>query len=259
MRDRTAGSDRTPAGPLRVLVVDDELPIREELSYLLGRDDRVGTVTTAGSGAQALRQLERDETDAVFLDIAMPGLSGLDVARVLARFKEPPSIVFVTAHEGHAVEAFEIHAVDYLLKPVRQERVAEAVRRIVEAREQPARPSRGADPDETISVELGGVTRFVSRNDILYAEAQGDYVRLHTASGSHLLRTPIGSLEERWADAGFVRIHRSLLVAIQHISQVRFDQGRGSVTVGDVELQVSRRHTPGLRDLLLRRGKAVGE
>ncbi len=141
---------------LRVLVVDDEQPIREELSYLLSGDSRVEGVTSTGSGAAALKHLERGETDAVFLDIAMPGLSGLDVARVLGRFKTVPSIVFVTAHDGHAVEAFEINAVDYLLKPVRVDRLAESIRRIVEAREQPATD----DEDETIPVELGGVTQI---------------------------------------------------------------------------------------------------
>ncbi len=240
---------------LRVLVVDDEQPIREELSYLLSGDSRVEGVTSTGSGAAALKHLERGETDAVFLDIAMPGLSGLDVARVLGRFKTAPSIVFVTAHDGHAVEAFEINAVDYLLKPVRVDRLAESIRRIVEARDQTA-----ADhDDETIPVELGGVTRFVQRSAIGYAEAQGDYVRLHTADGSHLLRAPLTTLEERWRDAGFVRIHRSLLVALSHISEVRVEQGRCLVRVGESELQVSRRHTAELRDLLVRRSTSRPE
>jgi DNA-binding LytR/AlgR family response regulator len=258
MPDRSAGSDRRPDGLLRVLVVDDELPVREELGFLLARDPRIGTVQRTGSALEALRILERGDVEAVFLDIAMPELSGLDIARVLARFKEPPSVVFVTAHEGHAVEAFEIHAVDYLLKPVREDRLAEAVRRVVDVREGRAPEAPVASADETIPVELGGVTRFVRRSDVRYAEAQGDYVRLHTANGSHLLRTPLTSLEDKWSDAGFVRIHRSLLVAVSHITQVRIDHGRATVSVGDVELQVSRRHTPELRELLLRRETGAG-
>ncbi len=254
MPDRSAGSDRRPDGLLRVLVVDDERPVREELGYLLGRDDRVATVETSGSALEALRVLEREDTDAVFLDIAMPELSGLDIARVLARFKTSPAIVFVTAHEGHAVEAFEINAVDYLLKPVREDRLTEAVRRVVETHDGTGEGTTAAAHDETIPIELGGVTRFVQRREVLYAEAQGDYVRLHTAEGSHLLRSPLTSLEDRWSDAGFVRIHRSLLVAAAHITQVRFDHGRAAVRVGTVELQVSRRHTSELRDLLVRRG-----
>jgi len=235
--------------PLNVLVVDDELPIREELSYLLGRDSRIGEVHSTGSGAAALKELERGDVDAVFLDIAMPGLSGLDVARVLARFRHPPAIVFVTAHEEHALEAFEVNATDYLLKPVHEDRVQEAIRRIVDSSDHP--PELEQD-DERIPVELAGVTRFVRRGDVMYVEAQGDYVRLHTATGSHLVRTPLTTLEESWRPHGFVRIHRSRLVATRHIRELRIDHGRCTVLVGDEELQVSRRHTPQLRDLLVR-------
>ena len=142
----------TPGSPgllLRVLVVDDEPPALEELAYLLGRDARIREVLTAGSGEQALRLLEHDDAvDAIFLDVAMPGLSGLDLARVLARFRSPTPVVFVTAHDEHAVEAFELHAVDYLLKPVRHQRLDEAVRRVVDSTSEPA-----TGDDETIAVE----------------------------------------------------------------------------------------------------------
>jgi DNA-binding LytR/AlgR family response regulator len=244
------GPPAQPTHPLRVLVVDDEPPALEELAYLLGRDARVGEVLTASSGAQALQVLEHDEpVEAIFLDVAMPGLSGLDLARVLARFRTRTPVVFVTAHDDHAVEAFELHAVDYLLKPVRAERLGEAVRRVVEATAEAGDPEPA---DETIAVELGGVTRFVHRSEITYVEAQGDYARLHTADGSHLLRIPLSTLEESWAEAGFVRIHRSLLVATAHIDEVRMDAGRCTVVVGEAELQVARRHTRGLRERLRR-------
>ena len=244
------GPPAQPTHPLRVLVVDDEPPALEELAYLLGRDPRIGEVLTAASGARALQVLEHDDpVEAIFLDVAMPGLSGLDLARVLARFRTRTPIVFVTAHDDHAVEAFELHAVDYLLKPVRGDRLGEAVRRVVEATgETPDREPA----DETIAVELAGVTRFVNRSEIRYVEAQGDYARLHTAEGSHLLRIPLTTLEESWADAGFVRIHRSLLVSTGHIDEVRMDAGRCTVVVGEAELQVARRHTRGLRERLRR-------
>jgi DNA-binding LytR/AlgR family response regulator len=241
---------------LRVLVADDEAPAREELAWLLGRHAEVGEVRTAATGAEVLRSLEAHDVDALFLDIRMPGLDGLDVARVLARFKAPPKVVFVTAYDEHAVEAFDLRAVDYLLKPVRAERLAEAVRRVREAlgvAEQP-RPSGSAD-DETIAVELGGVTRFVQRSDVRYAEAHGDYARLHTADGSHLLRVPLTVLEQDWAAAGFVRIHRSHLVALHHIDEMRVESGRWTVRLGEDVLQVSRRHTRDLRDLLVRRAR----
>lgn len=233
---------------LRVLVVDDEAPALDELRWLLERDPRVGSVRAAGSAAEALRILQEGGVDGVFLDIHMPGLTGLDLAQVLANFKEPPPIVFVTAHDEHAVDAFELRAVDYVLKPVRQERLAEAVRRLADATARPTEPV-----DDQIAVERGGVTRFIRRADVKFVEAQGDYARLHTAADTHLLRTPLTTLADDWAGAGFVRIHRSLLVNLAHVREVRMDEGRCTVMVGDVPLQVSRRHTRELRELLTRR------
>lgn len=230
---------------LRILVVDDERPVLDELTYLLELDERITEVTCAGSGTEALRLLRERDVDAVFLDVAMPGLSGLELAAVLARFRTPPQLVFVTAHAEHAVDAFDLRAVDYLLKPVREERLREAVRRIVDG-------GSTAPRDDTIAVELGGVTRLVSRSQVSFVEAQGDYSRLHTATGSHLVRLPISTLEERWRDTGFVRIHRSLLVSLPHVEEIREEDGRVAVLVGGRELQVSRRHTPALREQLRR-------
>ncbi|RNI24331.1 LytR/AlgR family response regulator transcription factor [Flexivirga caeni] len=232
---------------LRVLVVDDEPPARGELAYMIGRLDSVASVQAVGSGIDALRALESTVFDAVFLDIAMPGLSGLDLARVLARFETPPAVVFVTAHDEHAVAAFELDAVDYLLKPVREARVREAVRRVL-AHDIPAPP---AATDLTIPVELGGVTRFVRRSDIHFVEAHGDYVRLHTADGAHLVRLSLGNLERDWADAGFLRIHRSYLVCVRHITELRQHDQRCIVVIDGHELEVSRRRTRDLKDVLL--------
>jgi DNA-binding LytR/AlgR family response regulator len=233
---------------LRALVVDDEAPALAELAWLLRHDSRVGQVRTAGSAADALRVLEAEEVDVVFSDIAMPGLDGLGLARVLARSTRRPQVVFVTAYDTHAVDAFELRATDYVMKPVRPERLAEAVRRVLEVTDEPAT----VEEDETIGVELGGVTRFVQRSEVRYVEAHGDYARLHTGTGSHLVRVPLSTLEERWGEAGFVRIHRSTLVALHHVDEVRLDGGRCTVRLGADELVVSRRHTRGLRDRLVR-------
>lgn len=248
------GEEATTGGAgLRVLVVDDEPPALEELAFLLQSDERVAAVRTADSGTEALRALEHDTVDVVFCDINMPGLSGMDLARVIARFAERPQVVFVTAHDRHAVDAFALDATDYVMKPVREERIAEAVRRVVVgAGGGTASPAEPVVEDETIPVELGGVTRFVSRSRVRYASAQGDYARLHTDEDSHLVRIPLTTLEERWAAAGFARIHRSTLVSLAHITEVRTEQGRCTVVLGDVELQVSRRHTRELRDRLVR-------
>jgi DNA-binding LytR/AlgR family response regulator len=283
----------TGAG-LVALIVDDELPALADLGYLVGRDPRIGEVVTASSGTEALQVLERRDVDVVFSDISMPGLDGMALARVISRFAVGPQVVFVTAHDEHAVDAFAVAATDYVMKPVRADRIAEAIRRVVDARSRPGNPAgaggyrshragdaagsahradvpepliggpgpgstwragavSGSPEDETIPVELGGVTRFITRSQIRYAQAHGDYARLHTSSGSHLVRVPLAVLEKRWGAYDFVRIHRSTLVALSHVSEVRVDHGRCSVVVGDVELQVSRRHTRQLRDILLRR------
>jgi DNA-binding LytR/AlgR family response regulator len=245
-----AGATTPPGQPLRALVVDDEAPALEELAWLLGKDPRIGSIRKASSGAEALRALDVEPVDVIFSDIKMPGLDGLDLARVLARFTQRPQVVFVTAYDRHALDAFDLRATDYVMKPVRAERLSEAVRRVVESAcvaEPPAKTE-----DETIAVELGGVTRFVQRSQVRYVEAHGDYARLHTATSSHLVRVPLTTLEERWAEAGFVRIHRSTLVALPHVDEIRVDGGRCAVRLGDRILQVSRPHTKELRDKLVR-------
>jgi len=232
---------------ITVLAIDDERPALDEISWLLERDERVGTVLVADSAADALRLLQEHQVDLVLSDIRMPGLSGLELAHVLRRFREPPRVVFVTAYDAHAVDAFEVGAVDYLLKPVRESRLAEAIRRAIET------PGTASDDEEPIPVEVGGVTRFVRRSEVRYAEAHGDYTRLHTPHGNPLVRIPLTRLEAEWADAGFVRIHRSTLVALAHVAEVRVESGTVIVVVGDEELVVSRRHARELRDLLVRR------
>ncbi|WP_236242545.1 LytTR family DNA-binding domain-containing protein [Streptomyces sp. CC228A] len=245
---------------LRVLAVDDEAPALEELLYLLRSDPRVRSAEGATGATEALRRIGlaleagpdgEDAVDVVFLDIHMAGLTGLDVARLLAGFAKPPLVVFVTAHEGFAVQAFDLKVVDYVLKPVRRERLAEAVRRVSDLARPPA--PAGGSATEQIPVELGGVTRFVPIDDIAYVEAHGDYARLHTDGGSHLVRIPLSTLEERWAPHGFVRIHRRHLVALGRIDELRLDGGATTVRVGSAELSVSRRHARQLRDLLIRR------
>ncbi len=257
-----AAQPDTSGAALRALLVDDEAPALSELAFLLRQDHRIGEIRTAANGADALRALDAHPVDVVFCDIKMPGLDGMDFARVLARYAERPQIVFVTAYDEHAVDAFEVRATDYVMKPVRGDRLTEAVRRVVAARTgdttgAPATgPGSSAQPaDETIPIELGGVTTFIQRSQVLYAQAHGDYARLHTSTGSHLVRISLTTLEDRWSAAGFVRIHRSTLVSLPQVTGLRMDRGRCSVRLGEVELQVSRRHTRDLRDRLLRSAK----
>ena len=246
-----------PGSFLRVLAVDDEPPALDELAYLLRSDPRVSAVHTASDATDALRVLRDTDVDAVFLDIRMPGLDGMELARVLRRFARPPAIVFVTAYDDGAVDAFDLGVTDYVRKPVRAERLAESLRRVVGARVVPGHPAAVArrEDDPAIPVELAGTTRMLPRSAVRWVEAQGDYARLHTADGSHLVRVPLTTLAERWADAGFVRIHRSYLVQLRLIAELRLTGSGYVVVVDDTELPVSRRHTRDLKDKLVRTAK----
>lgn len=235
---------------LHVLAIDDERPSLDELSYLLERSSLVEDVEVAPSATEAFRLLQRDGFDAALVDIRMPGLDGLELARVLARFATPPAVVFVTAYDGHAVEAFDIGAAGYLLKPVDGPRLERVLRRIT---------ARGAEePSATgvVAVESGSRTLLVSRDDITWVESSGDYVRLHLRAGaSYLLRTPMAALEQGWASHGFVRIHRQYLVSLRAVTELRAEEGHTSVVVDGNVLPVSRRHVHDLRELLMRYGR----
>jgi DNA-binding LytR/AlgR family response regulator len=279
------------SGGLVVLAVDDEEPALEELAYLLHEEPRVGVVLKASNATDALRVLnsrqgvreaqpagqavnrgltnpmtglrvaERTDVEVVFLDIRMPGLDGLELARVFSSMAVPPSVVFVTAHDDRAVDAYEVGAEDYLLKPLRAERLSAAIDRILVRRAtgaaEPVREDNGED--EVIPVELAGTTKLVPRSAVRYVEAQGDYARLHTHEGSHLVRIPLSVLEDRWRDAGFVRIHRSFLVSLPLVTELRLSGSGYVVRVGNgpdcAELPVSRRHTRELKDRLVRATK----
>jgi DNA-binding LytR/AlgR family response regulator len=173
----------------------------------------------------------------------------------------PPSVVFVTAHDDRAVDAYEVGAVDYLLKPLRAERLAASLDRILANRAAgAAEPVREeSSEDEVIPVELAGTTKLVPRSAVRYVEAQGDYARLHTHEGSHLVRIPLSVLEDRWREAGFVRIHRSFLVSLPLVTELRLSGSGYVVRVGSgpdcAELPVSRRHTRELKDRLVRATK----
>jgi len=251
------------SGPLTVLAVDDEAPALDELTYVLRQHPAIGQVRGAADATAALRQFGEGGVDAIFLDINMPGLSGLELAAVLGNFAEPPAVVFVTAHDDKAVAAFDVGAVDYLLKPVRRDRLEEAVRRIAATRvakqASPVSASEGSLQDsDVIPAEVGGVTHLVPRDSIGWVEAEGDYARLHSAAGSFLVRIPLSTLESRWANAGFQRVHRSYLVSLAMITGMRNKGGllmvrvRANGASPAVELPVSRRQVRELRDRLVR-------
>jgi DNA-binding LytR/AlgR family response regulator len=237
-----------------VLAVDDEEPALHELAHLLDADENVHTVLTASDSTEALRIMngrtghDPATVDAVFLDIRMPGLDGLELARILNDMTAPPSVVFVTAHDDRAVDAYALGAIDYLLKPLHPERLGASVHRVLANRPAtpPPAPPEDSLGDEVIPVELAGTVKLVPRSEVRFVEAHGDYARLHTAEGNHLVRIPVSTLEDRWHEAGFLRIHRRFLVSLRMITALQLGGSGHVVCLGRgsdaVELPVSRRH-----------------
>ncbi len=215
--------------PIRFLVVDDEPLAVERLQLLLARMDGVGLAGTASEGAGALRMVEATRPDAVLLDIAMPGLDGIDVARALARAPKPPVVIFVTAFDMFAVAAFDVEAVDYVMKPVSAERLGRAVERarerLAERRDFPAAAEPGSLHVEEFWVsEARGLVRL-SAADVDRVSAERDYMRLHVGARSWLIYRTISKLEEELDPALFIRIHRSAILRRDTIAGLRRDVG----------------------------------
>jgi DNA-binding LytR/AlgR family response regulator len=236
---------------MRVLAVDDERPALDDLARVLRAHEDVDAVECAESGQEALQALASAAYDAVFLDVRMPGLDGVELARVLRRFASPPALVFVSAYESAAVEAFELRAVDYLMKPVSRARVDEALDRI-RGREAPAvRAPVAEDADQVVAVDAarGGGTRLVPRSEVLYLQAHGDYVRVVTAEQRYLMRGRLGDLERRWEPYGFHRVHRGYVVNLRRVMELRPQlNGTAELVLADgSRVPIARREVADLR------------
>ena len=231
--------------PIRFLLVDDEPLATERLQILLSRMEGVTVAGTAAEGAAALRLVEALQPDAVLLDIAMPGMDGIDVARALARAAKPPVVIFVTAFDTFAVAAFDVDAVDYVMKPVSADRLARAVERARErlagrgAEDPPPADTSGASTriEEFWVSEDRGLVRLAAC-DVDRISAERDYMRLHVGKRSWLINHTIGRLEEELDPERFVRIHRSVIVRRDFVTGLRRDDsGRWWARLGDGEEQ----------------------
>jgi DNA-binding LytR/AlgR family response regulator len=233
---------------VKALIVDDEAPARSELRYLLGAHPEVEVVGEAASAHEALELAASVRYDVVFCDVEMPGLSGLEAARLVRERPDRPVIVFVTAHERYAVDAFAVEAFDYLLKPVEPERLAQVVRRLVEARRGPTGP-----PVEKVAVVSGGKTTLLDYDEIHFVRADGDYSRVHTYDRSYLSTSSLRELETALPSGRFARIHRSYLVNLAKVASVsrKGEQLRLGLEDKDrTELDVARRQSRALRERL---------
>lgn len=235
-----------------MLAVDDEDLALNDLTWMLDQAEEIGEVLQARSGTEALRLLgSRTDIDALFLDIQMPGLTGVELGALLRNYREPPLIAFVTAHDRYAVEAFDLEACDYLLKPVDEARLEQTIRRILKAR----RDMVPADPVATLTCRVGNDSYTINRDDVSVVEAAGDLIRVHTLDGkSHLVRESISSLTAAWSASGFLRIHRSYLIRTDQVTTVRTKAGARTIEIQGRELPVSRRYTRLLEEHLGRGG-----
>ncbi|MGB3378882.1 LytR/AlgR family response regulator transcription factor [Allopontixanthobacter sediminis] len=218
-------ADQTENTPLRTLIVDDEPLAVERMQVICAKLDDLQVVGTASDGAAALRLIEALGPDLVLLDMTMPEVDGLSVARKLARMdpekQKRPAIIFVTAHDNFAVEAFDLDAVDYVLKPVAPDRLGRAIERAL-ARRSESGPREGEwltelwvpHRSELVRIEIAQVSRI---------DAERDYVRLHVGGANYLLLQTIAGLEERLNPAEFIRIHRSTILRRENIRGLRHD------------------------------------
>ncbi len=256
---------------LTILAVDDERTQLEDLARLLRNSPIVKEVECAYDGHDALVKASTQAYDAIFLDVRMPNLDGLELGRVLRRFAAPPQLVFVSAYDNAAVDAFELHALDYLRKPVGRRRVEEAIERVAAAVESSAgaalgerraggsgavgavgagaRGAGGTDSDDHEMIAVanlhGGSTRLLARRQILYVQSYGDFIRIVTADGRYLLRATLAEIERRWEPHGFVRVHRQYVANLRNAVELApMLGGTAELTFADGQtIPVARRHT----------------
>ena len=242
---------------LHILIVDDETLARQRLRTLLAdcTAPAIGSVTEAAHATEAMERLQHGTVDVVLLDIHMPGMDGISFAQALAALPRPPAVVFVTAHAEHAVAAFELDAVDYLTKPVRLERLQQALQKT----ERTAHMGRALQADlaqGTLLIHDRGRTERIPLGEVLYFKAELKYVTVRTAARSYILDDSLSELETRYAPR-FMRIHRNALVARRAVRALEkhydADEGEGwAVRLDGLSelLMVSRRQVAAVRDAL---------
>ena len=243
---------------MKILIVDDEPPARQRLQAMLREIEGCEPAGEAGNGREAVELAESLQVDVVLLDIAMPVMDGLEAARHLGRLERPPAVIFCTAYDEHALAAFEAAAVDYLVKPVRQARLVEAMDRArrVRASASPATPlppAPGGERQRThLAVRMRGNLRLIPIDDVHYLQAEEKYVLVHHSRGEDLIEESLKSLELEFADR-FQRIHRNCLVAndeFQELRRLPDGQVQAILRHGKLPLEVSRRCVPTLRERL---------
>lgn len=241
---------------MKIVIADDEPLARERLRSLLAAQPDAEVVAEAGDGHEALHACAAHDPDVVLLDIAMPGIDGLEVARHLQAFEPRPAVVFCTAYDAHALSAFDAAAVDYLVKPVRPERLASALQRaraLAAGRERDSATRDEPGKRRThLCARLRGSLRLIPIDDVHYLQAEEKYVVVHHARGEDLIEESLKSLEDEFGER-FVRIHRNCLVARHELVELKRGLDghvHAILRHGDKPLEVSRRCVAQLRDTI---------
>jgi len=239
---------------MNVLIVDDEQLARQRLRHMLsGMGEQV--VGEAATGEQALQQTMNSSPDVVLMDIRMPGMDGLEAAGYINQMDNPPAIIFTTAYCDHALKAFETHAVDYLLKPIKQDSLAKAIsaaKRLTRAQIQRLQSEEEGEARSKICVKCRGALELVPIDDIIYFKADQKYVTLKTDDHEYLIEESLKALEQEF-NSRFVRIHRNALVSEIHIAGLsKNDAGHQCIVLNETDeiLEISRRHLPSIRKKL---------
>lgn len=236
---------------LRAMIVDDEAPARSELRFLLEQTGKIGSINEASSVRSAIEMLMENRVDVVFLDISMPGASGIQLAEALHKLKNPPAVVFVTAYSDHAVEAFDVDATDYLMKPVEEARLDQAINKVL-ARVKPTSDSSKSSI-ERIPVEKGGRKVLIPVDQIRYIMAKDDYSCIFTEDDRYLSTTSLAQFESKLGDFGFFRVHRRYIVNLANVEDVETVPS-GAILLGvsgvDDRIPVSRRRVVPLKKAL---------
>ena len=234
---------------LKTIIVDDEAPARSELRFLLDEIGDVEVVAEAAGMREAIEKMQSHPVDVLFLDVSMPGVTGLQFAEALQRLKNPPAVVFVTAYGEHALEGFKVNAVDYLVKPVETDRLRQAVKRATEYVTLHVKASQA----ERIPVEKGGKKILIPIDTIRFVMARDDYAYLQTDADRYFSTVSLAQLEKRLEGHGFFRVHRGYLVNLDMVEEVEPVQGGTLLlTLNGTEekIPVSRRRVSALKKVL---------
>lgn len=234
---------------LKAIIVDDEAPARSELAFLLGEVGGVEVVEEAAGVREAIEKLKEYPCDVLFLDINMPEATGLQLAEALKHLKYPPAVVFVTAYSEHALDAFDVNAVDYLMKPVETDRLAKAIAKVRESISLHAQ----AQKNERIPVEKGGKKILIGIDSIRFVKARDDYAYLQTDNDRYFSTVSLAQLEKKLDGHGFFRVHRAYLVNLSMVEEVESIKGGTlSLTLNSVseKIPVSRRRVSSLKKAL---------